>query len=296
MSWIVHAITILLLMLLFRPVFAVAQHEPVVLVGSQMPSCKNGVCTYESGFGNGVIIHADSETLIVATAGHNIHQGRNIKISLRGNWHDASGHHSMFNQSQDFGVVLVSGDFTGVPVLPIYRGQIPTGELLVVAGYWPATPRWEHRRLRLRRITHQRFGDVLSQPITPGVSGAPLICRDQLAGIVVGIDTAQQPSVTFYTPVATLLPLLNQWGITERMQRPAERPRLLVNEPQQTLPAEPAAETPQASSDAPASPSGGASESLIPGEALPQEAAESRGPEAPLFAQLGGRGERLAAG
>ncbi len=219
----------LLLILLF-PAVSFGQHEPVVMVGAENPYCQNGACVYKAGFGNGVIIHADNQQMIVATAGHNIDKGRKVKVWAVGTWHDAAEFRSVFTDSQDFGVIVVTGNFAGVPSMPLYRGNLLQGVALSVDAYWPAEPKWLWRRLSLRRIMHQAFGDTLDRPVTQGVSGAPVVYQNQVAGIVTGINspTMARSSVTFFTPASTAVTLLDQWGISTRMQAPAEPPKLLI--------------------------------------------------------------------
>lgn len=273
--------------MLLCPAIAAAQNEPVVLVGAERQSCSGSVCQWQAGTGNGVIIEATSRRLVVATAGHNVYQGRNVSVYVSRQWTPATRHHAEYSTQADFGIVIVEGDYSQVPAATIHAAPLPYGVPVSIDGYWPGQPKWLFRRLSLRRMMNRILGDSLDQPVTQGVSGAPVMYQGQVAGIVVGIDqpTIGRSSVTYFTPAARMRELIASWGVTVSPKEIAAvepQANLLIKEP---LPAESPVEAPerQASSDAPASRSGGASEQLLPAEELPHDVAESpRGTDAPL--------------
>lgn len=276
-----------ILLMLLCPAIAAAQNEPVVLVGAERQSCSGSVCQWQAGTGNGVIIEATSRRLVVATAGHNVYQGRNVSVYVSRQWTPATRHHAEYSTQADFGIVIVEGDYSQVPAATIHAAPLPYGVPVSIDGYWPGQPKWLFRRLSLRRMMNRILGDSLDQPVTQGVSGAPVMYQGQVAGIVVGIDqpTIGRSSVTYFTPAARMRELIASWGVTVSPKEIAAvepQANLLIKEP---LPAESPVEAPerQASSDAPASRSGGASEQLLPAEELPHDVAESpRGTDAPL--------------
>lgn len=194
-----------------------AQETPFVLVSAERQECRGGVCRWANGMGNGVVIEATRERLVVATAGHNVHQGRNIRVQISGVHHDATSHKSKYDSSGDFAIVIVNGDFSAEQSLRIYPGELPYSAPVAIHCYWPGQPQWRWRVLDVFRQRHQRFGDTLSQPVTPGVSGAAVVHQGRVAGIVVGIDDPKfsiRPTVTYFTRSAQMLECMRQWGVT----------------------------------------------------------------------------------
>jgi hypothetical protein len=194
-----------------------AQESPFVLVSAERQECRGNSCHWVNGMGNGVVIEATSERLVVATAGHNVHQGRNVRVQINDTFHSATSHRSNYDSSGDFAVVIVNGDFSNEQSLRIYPGELPYGTPVAVHGYWPGQPRWRWRILNLFRQRHQRFGDSLSQPVVPGVSGAAVIHQGRVAGIVFGVDPptlAARPTVTYFTRSPQMLAYMQHWGIT----------------------------------------------------------------------------------
>lgn len=230
-----HAITLLAALLavaVSSGAVAVGQYEPIVLVTAQAQSCKGSYCGSRQAWGNGVVVDSCSQRMIVATAGHVLANSNNVNVQIKGALYPASDTKYIFNQSNDdFGIIVVSGDFSGVPSAEIYSGEIPLGVQLSVDGYWPAQDKWNFRRYPLRRMMNRLLGDSLDKPITQGVSGAPVMYQGKVAGIVVGIDqpTFSRSTVTFFTTSNRMLYFMNQWGYSPSRSVDDAAPSPLVN-------------------------------------------------------------------
>jgi hypothetical protein len=206
---LIIAFCLLAVLLWALPSYAeIATTAPLVAVKATI----NG----QPGVGNGVIIYADDTRAIIATAGHNVHNASMVAVCFNAQCFRPQRVESVFSGDDDFAAIEIRGNLAWVNAVPVFAGELPYGEPLEVVGYWPTQLQWAYRRYPLRRIMHRMFGDSLDQPITPGVSGSPVIYRNQVAGIVTGINRPQPGSpsvVTFFTPSPVILRHLTAWGM-----------------------------------------------------------------------------------